>query len=1567
MAATVRWSFDCVSWRRALVAGVAVVGILAAASPVWAGNTGMTALFKPIGATAASGSGDYVSTNSGGLGGTSKYFTYFIEVPPGQTRLVVDLFDADVGIGGDADRTGNRDWDYAGTGWDGTTTYSLYNPSGVQQTTVFSQGTDALPVGADNAWLTLFDSNVSPAPVLQTSTNATGNGVASLALTVPTGTAADNLLIAAIARDLDGTSGAVTAPTGWSPLDQGDCPTATCHLAIFYQVVTTVPASPQTFTWTGAQRVAGAMFRFSGVDTSSPFDTAVATRTGSTADPVAPAVTTATANALVLRIAGAGPSVAFTPPTGHAEIWDAGSGAGGDAAVRGSAATVTQTTPGSAGTATFTAATNRWRTATVALRPVASSAPAAGHWELRVDLSAAGGDEINAFGLRAHEGDPGATGVEYNVYYQPYTQFGTDNATDGTDTMDFVNYPWVTSGCGCYMNNWDGDGAGTFAFDRPDRTTNPAGWVQVGATITASGATVWGHDAITDWTSNPDAASYGIWRLRHQSIEWSAGAGNIYTFYMTDYNNATAPPPPPTAQQQANSLRVYLPTDTGGAPLKPYLEQYVRMTAGPAVTPVVGTTYRLTVSVRVVNPTPHAITFSAANLVTANVPGTLANGTVVYAGNLEVSQGSATPPPGTSGNITWNPGTLAAGAAALMSYEVDATPQVDGVLDVTGTPAANGTTARYVDETGSSAARALITLGPICQVAISTDEPTQAVLAGLWSHRHAEGLVVGFVTASEVGTAGYRLERLSPTTGTFEAANERAILPALPEAPQGAVYHVLDRGADSRVAQTYRLVEIEISGTERDLGTYVLTPEDGSAPEMATNSTRTARERQVAPSLPVGTVPSSAARITGVKIAVETPGLYWLGADEIAQQLALPVEKVLAAIQARGFALSNRGQAVAWLPGPGGSGLSFVGEALDSIYARANVYVLTPGTGVVMAPTGSRVAPGTRPLLLSPTAVHAEQEAFAVTSIPLDPESDYWFWDWLEAGSPTQGRRSFAVDSPALSPAGGQATIVAHLLGFTTTGVPGEHHAVVYVNGVQVGEAIWQGVVAHDVTATVSQSLLHDGANTVEVEAVLGSGVAYSYVCVDSFDLTYQRLHVAQASALEVAVPGGRPVAIDGFADGDVRVFDLADPKRPTYLSKVGVTPGSGGFTATFTSPMSFTVGPRRLLTVSAAGVKAPARIWADAASNLRATSNAADYVVVTAGPLLAAAEQLAAYRQVQGLATRVVDIEDVYDEFNAGIPNPHALRSFLAHAHQAWVSAPRAVVLAAAGTSDYRDLLGFGGNFVPPLMVSTPGGLSSSDLSFGDLAGNDGVPEVAIGRLPVTTPAELAAALAKIQAYEAEGAAPWTGTAVVVADDPEGGFDFGHDSDTLASRLGGLAPNRLYLGPLSATQVHTELTSAWSDGAAVVTYLGHGGIDRWAQESLFSIPDVASLGNGPRLPVVASLTCVIGRYEVPGFDCLASALVRQADGGAIGVWAPSGIANHADSLLLGQVFAEALWRDDVLTVGDACIRALAGFHTGGGNPATAIVYNYFGDPMVRLRPFPPPPPPGSGGDPGAP
>ena len=61
----------------------------------------------------------------------------------------------------------------------------------------------------------------------------------------------------------------------------------------------------------------------------------------------------------------------------------------------------------------------------------------------------------------------------------------------------------------------------------------------------------------------------------------------------------------------------------------------------------------------------------------------------------------------------------------------------------------------------------------------------------------------------------------------------------------------------------------------------------------------------------------------------------------------------------------------------------------------------------------------------------------------------------------------------------------------------------------------------------------------------------------------------------------------------------------------------------------------------------------------------------------------------------------------------------------------------------------------------------------------------------------------------------------------------------------------------------------------------------------LLTAADVPALTNGSRLPLVVALTCLNGMFQsLFPEESLAEALVRAPNGGAVGVWASSGLTS---------------------------------------------------------------------------
>ncbi|HEX3527161.1 MAG TPA: C25 family cysteine peptidase [Thermoanaerobaculia bacterium] len=1292
-------------------------------------------------------------------------------------------------------------------------------------------------------------------------------------------------------------------------------------------------------------------------------------------------VTTTTANG------GLGTSyhywIEVPPGLGHlvVEIFDADVGAGGAADQTGvrdrtrgtysTTATYTLLRPDGTTAATLsctsavsaTCPDNAW---VAILDSMTAQNTAAGHWELRVAMGA--GTDINAIGIRAHDGTPGGGGTELNIYADSIFSIGVHPPATGTNTHNYTVYPYLTSGCTASENDfdYDSDSGGTVGVGSLKFTSRGGGFTQTIASAALSANNTWARTTLTTWTSDQLSSDYGIWTLAASINSYNNGGqnGNYADIFLGNYQIATNPP---TANPPANSFRIYVPTDAGGAPAKPYLSQQLTYGGcgagndGPNP-PVNGSTSCYTITVQMVNPTAQAITFSTTHLVTANVPGTR----VLYAGNGLVSQGTITAQPavGGSGNITWNPGTVAAGTTATLSYQLKVKPTAAGQRNpMTGTVASgNGTRAQYVDETGNTTqTRALLTFGPICELATTVGLITEAVVSDVhaWRSEHG-GVQVEWRTASETGTAGFYLHRWDKTARRWIRVNDDksgllAAVAATRSAPQGGTYRFLDEGASPMEPQIYMLEEVEAGGRHRTHGPYALavdwrrgTREDGDA-----------YERAARPATGRGAAPATAALKTavtggpsGVHLTIRDSGLYRLASSDIAAWLGMQQKDVESLLSKGKVDLSRGGQPVAWQPdttadpqGKKATGLFFYGEALGSVYNAGSVYHLqrASGNGLVMQmQTATAASAGDRTFAAQ---LHVEQDAFPGTVLDLDPESDYWFWDFLQADDPTYGHRTFSSDAPGL--ATGAASLTVNLQGATASGVAGEHHVLVALNGTPLGDTSWQGITAQSAVFNVPAGVLLASGNQISLTAEIGNGAPYSIVYVNSFDLSYRRTLRAVGDVLAFTAETAQGLAVAGFSNPAVRLLDVSDPLHPRWIKAAAqADPAAPGTWRLGFVPQA----GARYLAAAPAALKAPAALRAWSVPSLLSSGNRADYLVLAPAALLGAAQRLANLRQSRGLTTMVVTTEQVFDELAAGVPTPHAFQSFLTYAGSHWSLPPHYVVLAGAGSLDYRNLLGFGDCLVPPLLVQSTGGLFPSDNALAD-ANGDGIPEMAVGRIPVLTEAALDGYTAKLASAEAAGTPDWAHNAIFLSDNDDGDTDFSAASDQVAGQIGpAYTPQSIALRVTPLAAARAQLLAGLGQGAAVVNYMGHGGLDRLSAGGLLTTSDVAGLTNFDRLPVVTAMTCTISRFTVPGVPSLGEVLVTTGTGGAAAVWGPSGLANNADSRLLAERFYHTITDPADLPLGDRILRAYGDLRSLGGDGSLLHIYNLLGDPALRLR-----------------
>jgi len=316
--------------------------------------------------------------------------------------------------------------------------------------------------------------------------------------------------------------------------------------------------------------------------------------------------------------------------------------------------------------------------------------------------------------------------------------------------------------------------------------------------------------------------------------------------------------------------------------------------------------------------------------------------------------------------------------------------------------------------------------------------------------------------------------------------------------------------------------------------------------------------------------------------------------------------------------------------------------------------------------------------------------------------------------------------------------------------------------------------------------------------------------------------------------------------------------------------------------------------------------------------------------------------RESQGLRVALIDIEDLYDEFSFGVKSPKAIKDFLTHAKAKWRKAPRFVLLVGDASYDPRNYLGLGNfDLVPTELVDTAYFETASDDWFVDF-NNDGLAEMAVGRLPVQTEEEAAIVVSKIIGYENS---LQKREALLVADIDDG-FSFERASEEVGVLLPGtLLVRKIYRSQFSSdAQARQELINGINQGPLLVNFIGHGSIGIW--NGVLSSEDVEYLTN-IGLPFFVGMSCLNGHFQDIYMDSLSEALMKAPGGGAVAVWMSSGLTMPDRQAVMNKELIKLLFGRESLTLGEATAKAKKVV----SDQDIRRTWILFGDPTTRLKP----------------
>ncbi|HTA19670.1 MAG TPA: C25 family cysteine peptidase, partial [Polyangia bacterium] len=448
----------------------------------------------------------------------------------------------------------------------------------------------------------------------------------------------------------------------------------------------------------------------------------------------------------------------------------------------------------------------------------------------------------------------------------------------------------------------------------------------------------------------------------------------------------------------------------------------------------------------------------------------------------------------------------------------------------------------------------------------------------------------------------------------------------------------------------------------------------------------------------------------------------------------------------------------------GDEAIEFYGTGRDTLWTDAHTYWLVAGVAGARVPVQAPAAGGAAPA----NFLHAERLVDHKTylSAVLNGDKTNFFG---AAVSSTPTNETIAAHHLDVS-AAGSAVLRVSLQGVTAT----SHAVDVSFNGHVLGTCTL-GATA-DATFTFATPNVVEGDNQVS----LTSEGATDYTALESLELDYGHTYAADGDALLFTAPAATRVAITGFVATGARVVDVTDPTHPLELT---VTVPVAGTARVDTSAAA---GPRTLYAFTPAHVVAADSVAADAPSSW-ATSHDGDLLILSHASFMGAMAPLVARRAQEGWSVQLVDLQDVYDEFGGGDKTIVAIRSFVQWTRTHWRVPPRFVLLVGDATFDPRNFLGLGDfDFAPTKLIDTTTMETASDDWYVD-ADLDGVPEIAIGRMPVRTVDQATTVVQKTLAYTGTAALPNGGLFVTDQNDPD--IDFEAASALSEAEVTGIMP----------------------------------------------------------------------------------------------------------------------------------------------------------------------------------
>ncbi|MEA1972735.1 MAG: C25 family cysteine peptidase [Candidatus Cloacimonadota bacterium] len=542
-----------------------------------------------------------------------------------------------------------------------------------------------------------------------------------------------------------------------------------------------------------------------------------------------------------------------------------------------------------------------------------------------------------------------------------------------------------------------------------------------------------------------------------------------------------------------------------------------------------------------------------------------------------------------------------------------------------------------------------------------------------------------------------------------------------------------------------------------------------------------------------------------------------------------------------------------------------------------------------------------------------------------------------------------------------------------------DHHAIIRLNSDYIEDISWEDqgrkIAQND---SIYNAVLNHGSNQLNISMPGDTEIdGNEQIALDYFDLSYWREYKTDSDLLKFSKPSDEDLGLfqfelNNFSQPDISVYKVGSSKMENLqIEAFAIDSNLPPYKCTFQD--SVLADNIQYYAVTENNKISPKFLMPNIPSDLHNPNYDVNYIIITKrefcddeGTLL-----IEEVWENEGVSVKIVDVQDIFDEYNYGIRSIESMKQFVRFAYNNWNTSH--VLLLGDGHSDERDWSRHrDSNVIPYKNVwHWKSGASASDTWLACIIGDDGVPDISTGRINVWQKEQILPIAEKIQEfvqnknYDELWQPRITLTAGGKSSDDTPGF-FGNQSEQVR--------NSWIPQEMDVTRIYTSESSTYSsgylggtfdlkdmidNGTQIVQFMGHGGGHIWADYNLFNQSDINTLTN-EIYPFFISLSCYGSAYNNPGAGCLGEFLVLKEGVGGIGQLGFTGLGYMNADLTFAYAFYEGIFGRGLRNIGELKRFTVAKMWTSypenyevdnHGKSKVALTYgaSYIGDPMIDM------------------